>query len=288
MSSSSSDQSTEQCEVCGSLTNRKSKQLCLACYVFFYRNCDKLRQLKCQTGTNKCSLNVFNAVRISNGNLLRMLCRRCRLDRCFQVTTKHNNNNNNTNDNINNNQGDQYFAQTIELALATSAREAAEQFESIWFQWLSNADGYDLIGQVSANVVRFSHHVPGFTLLSDRIKMMLNFQAIPLITLVLAEISTVPGINLVPSVFPEVKSTKLNSSMTEKFLQWHPSNFEIGCLLAVILFRNCTESDGDSFKLVLQSIDGVLKKIEIANRKDQFIDILSIVLASSSGELFLR
>ena len=282
-SSISSSGSNLECQVCNWRIAERNHNICLACLKFLSRIRGK-PIAQCRSGTNDCQVATRRAA---------LFCQQCRLQRCLTATdastsscfdgttskccqSSSMSNNSSTSDGANS---------IVHDPLEEGAEEAIENFEITWVDWLSVGNRECLARMISETVYQFSQRIPNFSKLSSNIQLMLNFQATPLLCLILALASHFEDLNVdfIYQLFPGLKSYGRDDKiLPEKFNKWQPSLLETGCLMAVTMFRNCGENDDISIGNVLRAIDTSLAAINESDRKAHFIDILSSILPTSN------
>ena len=275
----------QECKVCSRWTAEQNMNTCLACIKFLFRNQGKT--LICRSGTNDCQLTATRAA---------IFCQNCRLQSCL-VATEGCNLSSTTRFKCSSPSSPQSPSLSpssnsllcqrgnSQHPLEAGAEEAIENFEITWIDWLSIGSQECLTRMISETIYQFSQRIPNFTKLTPNIQLMLNFQATPLLCLILALSSHLqhPDVAFIYKLFPRLKlfDTDLQN-LPDRFNKWQPSPLEIGCLMAVTMFRNCGENDDISIANILHSIDTSLSTINQSGRKAHFIDILSAILPKSS------
>ena len=76
------------CRVCHQKTTNRIRcgvLACEACKKFFQRNKDHASTLRCVTGTSDCTLSSGKAALTVSGAVWRLVCPRCRIDKCFKI-----------------------------------------------------------------------------------------------------------------------------------------------------------------------------------------------------------
>ena len=271
-----------ECQVCRWRIAEQNHNICLACLKFVSRTRGK--PLQCRSGTNDCQVATRRAA---------LFCQQCRLQKCLiatattsscldGTTTLKSSQSSSMSNNSSISDGGKSGYQHDPLE--EGAEEAIENFEIAWVDWLSVGNRECLARMISETVFQFSQRIPKFSKLSSNIQLMLNFQATPLLCLILALASDFEDLNVdfIYQLFPGLKSFGRDDKVLPyKFNKWQPSLLEIGCLMAVTMFRNCGENDDISIGNVLHSIDTSLSTIDEIDRKAHFIDILSSILPAS-------
>ena len=278
MSGSSSEFMLE-CQVCNWRIAEKNLNICLACFKFATRN--RSKTLLCRSGSNNCQMSTRHTTSI-------VFCQKCRLQKCFASIEEGRGDEGDFNEEMTK------FSLMLPIffnkgklpmdGLEEGAEESIENFETTWMHWLSSGNYECLTLMISETIYQFSQRIPNFSLLSQNIQLMLNFQATPLLCLILALASNIEQltVDFIYQLFPALNSFNGEGHhILIQFNKWQPSPLEIGCLMAVIIFRYCGENDDISIGNVLHSIDTSLSTINQSGRKAHFIDILSAILPIS-------
>ena len=228
------------CGICKQFV-QNSKKICRACMKFFYRNRHRnLTEIECQSGTNQClELVETKSVKISNGATWRMTCKRCRLEKCFEVCS-------NSSSSIASDSSGQRSNESNEMPVLTKATaEALAMFEMTYFQWIACQDKVLLANMLSATIVQFSKCSRFFAQQPEQSQLRYAYESAPLICLLLSQLSTKVQIDtsFLANIFSNLPPFSIQALLSYELNKFKPSIFEIGLLLEAILCRNLYRSD---------------------------------------------
>ena len=282
----------EQSKAVYTSDNGHHPAVCGACLKFFKRHKDKpLDTFSCMSETFSCLNDGSKTVRIGNGNMWRMSCKRCRLIKCFKV-------------------GLDSATPTASVAAAvmplespTSSEESIPNRHKIFEAanlarklfgnnsfLFDKTSKVEVANMISALIVNFAKSFKSFNLLTDSEQLSFTQQMASTFVLTLLMTTQVGDVlqqnnqNKLPivEIFPMFGNRNNNklAQLREQFHHWQPSSEEVACMFAMLLGKSALSQQPES--ALVSEIASVIANNIDGNRMKIFSDITDLVLIFNS------